>query len=154
MCASKTPTSTKRVVASATRKTLVRPTRAKSNGSVSTIVGSSGARSSTPATPVRTPSGYYDIPVAPKVDIGHKAYELWPGGGVKVIRFCVDLETYRKRRGRCGSYAKREPYFVYDMDTGGIAAKTSKTGYATKKEAVRVARQYRDTYGAYAKVPF
>lgn len=40
------------------------------------------------------------------------------------------------------------------MDTGKYAARTSKDGYATKKEAVRVAREYRDKYGAYAKVPF
>jgi hypothetical protein len=154
MCALKTPTGTKRVVASASRPTPVRPTRATSSGSVSTTAKNSDARKTTRTTPVSTASGSCGIPVAPKVDIGHKAYEVWPGGAVKVIRFCVDMETFRKRKGRYSAYAKREPYFVYDMDTGGIAAKTSKTGYATKKEAVKVARAYRDKYGAYAKVPF
>lgn len=154
MCALNRPTGTARVVRTASRPTLVRPTKGKSSVSDSTTVKSSGARKTTPATPVSTSSGSCEIPVAPRVDIGHKAYEVWPGGAVRVIRFCVDLETYRKRRGKCSAYAKREPYFVYDMDTGGIAAKTSKTGYATKKEAVKVARMYRDKYGAYAKVPF
>jgi hypothetical protein len=46
------------------------------------------------------------------------------------------------------------PWWVMDMDTGKVAAKTSKTGYPTKQEAVRVAREYRDRYGAYVKAPF
>lgn len=40
------------------------------------------------------------------------------------------------------------------MDTGTYAARTEKDGYPTKKAAVKVARAYRDKYGAYAKVPF
>ena len=84
------------------------------------------------------------------MDIGPKCYELWPGGAVRVIRFYVGL-TMRRSYGR---YRFDEPYRVYDMDTGKYAARTNKDGYATKKEAVRVAREYRDKYGAYAKVPF
>jgi hypothetical protein len=40
------------------------------------------------------------------------------------------------------------------MDGKRIAGKTSKTGYPSKKEAVRVAREYREKYGAYVKCPF
>lgn len=40
------------------------------------------------------------------------------------------------------------------MDSGRIAGRTSKSGYESKKEAVRVAREYRDKYGAYTKAPF
>ena len=46
------------------------------------------------------------------------------------------------------------PFYVWDMDTGKIAAKTSKTGYAEKEEAMKVAREYRDKYGAYVRFKF
>lgn len=80
-------------------------------------------------------------PGRPKVDIGPKAYMTYKSGARAVIRFFV-----RDKRGR---------WFVMDMcSSGPLAAKTLKDGYATKKEAVEVARKYRDKYGAYAKVPF
>jgi hypothetical protein len=87
-------------------------------------------------------------PKVPRVDLGPRAYEVWPGGAVRVIRFYVGLRLCREK----SRYVFRRPYEVYDMDTGRVAART--TGYASKQEAIRVARRYRDRYGAYAKVPF
>lgn len=57
-------------------------------------------------------------------------------------------------RGKGAYYVRVGNWFVWDMDTGRIAAKTSKTGYTDKKEAVRIAREYRDKYGAYVRFDF
>lgn len=57
-------------------------------------------------------------------------------------------------RGKGAYYVRTGNWFVWDMDTGKIAAKTSKTGYTDKKEAVRIAREYRDKYGAYVRFDF
>ena len=75
------------------------------------------------------------------MDVGPKSYKSYKSGAQAVIRFFV--------------VEKRKRWFVFDMcSTGKYAAKTSSDGYATKKEAVTIARKYRDEYGAYAKVPF
>jgi hypothetical protein len=67
-----------------------------------------------------------------------------------VVRFYVSRGVSRAR----AAYVYCGCWFVCDMDSRGIAGKTSKSGYESKKEAVRVAREYRDKYGAYTKVPF
>lgn len=90
-------------------------------------------------------------PVSPRADIGPRSYKSYRSRKCKVIRFFVDGELVRER----GKYVVRcPPFFVYDMDSGRIAGKTKKSGYESKKEAVRVAREYRDKYGAYTKAPF
>ena len=46
------------------------------------------------------------------------------------------------------------PWYVIDMESEKpIAAGTSKTGYE-KKDAIAVARSYRDKYGEHTKFPF
>lgn len=107
-----------------------------------TTASSWGAGSTTRITLTSTPLGDSpkDAPERPKVDIGPRAYMTYKSGARAVIRFFV-----RETHGR---------WYVFDMCSDGRAAKTAKDGYATKKEAVRIARQYRDDYGAYAKVPF
>ena len=86
----------------------------------------------------------------PKVDIGPKAYKVYRNKERLVIRFCVGQGWVRGK----GSYFRRGNWFVWDMDTGRVAAKTAKHGYRDKSEAVRVAREYRDKYGAYVRFGF
>lgn len=126
----------------------------KSNVSVSTSARSSNARVATRATEkniaVSSSSASSAMPVAPRVDIGPKAYKVYPNGDRLVIRFSVANGLIRRR----GRYYRTPQVFVYDMDTGKAAAKTSKTGYADRKEAIRVAREYRDKYGPYVRFVF
>lgn len=152
----RTPTGTGRRGSTASRPTRVRLIRGRSSGSDSTTAGSSDARSSTRATSSNTPSGSSgrtseERPERPKVDIGPKSYKAYRNRERLVIRFYV-AEGIVRRRGR---YKGDGRYYVYDMaGTGRIAGKTAKEGYADKKEAIRVAREYRDKYGAYARSPF
>lgn len=83
-------------------------------------------------------------PSKPKVDIGPKAYGIHKRGR----RLCIRFFVYR----RFGS--KKDLWFVGDVETGQRAARTSSVGYTSKSDAVRVAREYRDKYGAYGKAPF
>lgn len=92
------------------------------------------------------------MPDRPKVDIGPKAYKVYRSGSRKVIRFFVCRPFVRDMKNR---WKPTTNWYVMDMaGEGHIAAKTKKQGYPDKKDAVRVAREYRDKYGAYAKVPF
>lgn len=85
------------------------------------------------------------------MDIGPKAYKVYKNRERLVIRFFV-AEGLVRRKGRHRGDGK---YYVYDMASNGrVAGKTAKEGYADKKEAIRVAREYRDKYGAYARSPF
>lgn len=109
----------------------------------STTASRLAARRFTPVTLTSTPLGRSprDAPDRPKVDVGPKSYSAYKSGARSAIRFFV-----QKRRGR---------WYVMDMCANcDRAAKTSKNGYATKRQAVQTARRYRDEYGAYAKVPF
>jgi hypothetical protein len=108
-----------------------------------TTASSSVAWRDTLATLTTTPLGNSPsgAPEKPKVDIGPKSYRTYKSYAQAVIRFFVV-----EKRGR---------WLVFDMcSSNQFAAKTSSEGYATKKEAVSIARKYRDDYGAYAKVPF
>lgn len=49
---------------------------------------------------------------------------------------------------------RRGQWFVADALTWRTADGTEESGYPKKEEAVRVARFYRDEYGAYCKSPF
>jgi len=90
------------------------------------------------------------MPVAPKVDIGPQAYRVYRNGDRLVIRFGVgQIPT-----GIRGVRPHTGPFYVWDMDTGKVAAKTSKTGYTDRNEAVRIAREYREKYGAYVRFKF
>ena len=153
---SRARTGTARVVVTGEAVTLRIPitrTPEKSSASASTNASRSAARRNTQGT--ETSGGEYSKsedsrPDSPKVDIGHKAYKVFRNGDRLLIRFSVgQLPTgIRGVRGNTG------PYYVWDMDTGKVAAKTSKTGYADKKEAMRIAREYRDRYGAYVRFKF
>lgn len=124
--------------------------RAKSNGSGFTSARGSAVKSGTRATVKTTAATSSSRPVSPKVDIGPKAYKVFRNGDRLVIRFCVGQGWVRNK----GHYSRRGRYFVWDMDTGKVAAKTERYGYPDKDAAVRVARSYRDKYGAYVRVGF
>lgn len=138
----------------ATRRTPDKPTWEKWEESVSTPAKSSGAKKPTRAVRSTTRSGSSEPmpkePGTPRTDIGPRAYKEYPSRRRRVVRFFVAGALLRKR----GCLSSQPPWFVYDMDSGNIAGRTSKTGYESKKEAVRVAREYRDKYGAYTKAPF
>lgn len=136
-------TGTKRGTGKVSQRTLGKDTLGQLAKSASTNARSSGAWNDTPATGTSTPLGSSpkNSPDAPKVDLGPKAYSVYKSGARAVIRFFVWKESDR--------------FYVLDMaGAKRVAARTQTDGYATKKEAVRVAREYRDKYGAYAKVPF
>lgn len=80
------------------------------------------------------------IPKKPRTTIGPSAVLAYASGRRLVIRFFVV-----QRRGR---------WFVADSLTWRTADGTEESGYPKKEEAVRVARYYRDEYGAYCKSPF
>ncbi len=88
-------------------------------------------------------------PDKPRADMGPRAYGQTQKGRYIVIRFVVSQMTLIPRPGR--------KWWVLDMDekvNRGIAAGTAKEGYDTKEEAIKVARKYRDTYGAWARCIF
>lgn len=136
-------TGTKRGTGKGSQRTLGKDTLSQLAKSASMSAHSSAAWNDTPAMGTSTPLGSSpkNAPERPKVDIGPKSYMVYKSRARAVIRFFI--------WERLGSF--------YVLDIAGsktVAARTSKDGYATKKEAVRVAREYRDKYGAYAKVPF
>lgn len=90
------------------------------------------------------------MPTSPKADIGPKSYAVYKSRARKTIRFFVDRPLVSHR----GRWRTTASWYVLDMDTGTIAARTKKEGYPDRKDAVRVAREHRDEYGAYTKAPF
>lgn len=151
---SRTRTGTDPAGSSALRPIRVVLTREKSKGSDSTTAGRSGANGVMRGTRRNTPSGYSadipEMPDSPRVDIGPKSYKKYRNRERLVIRFYVMQQVHRYK----GRYRRGGNYFVYDMTTDGRAGKTAKDGYADKEEAIAVAREYRDKYGAYARCPF
>lgn len=147
-----------RKAATVTLRTPTTLIREKSRESDSTSASRSAAKKSTRATETSTDassSTENSRPLKPRVDIGPKAYKVFRNGDRLVIRFSVDQMLVRAVRGKRNVYYTRAGnWFVWDMDTGRIAAKTSKTGYTDRQEAVRVAREYRDKYGAYVRFYF
>lgn len=156
---SKTPTGTGRrgvrVAGMATQQTLTMRTVGKSKGSDSTSARRLIAKSATQATGTTivasATSNRSPVPVYPRVDIGPKAYKVYRNQDRLVVRFTVDKVLQKNGRG---GYVRVGRYYVWDMDTGQIATRTKKSGYLDKKEAVKVAREYRDRYGAYVRVGF
>lgn len=80
------------------------------------------------------------IPSKPLTTIGPSAVRAYASGRRLVIRFFLV-----ERRGR---------WFVADALTWSTAEGTDESGYHTRPEAIRVAKYYRDEYGAYCKSPF
>lgn len=97
--------------------------------------------------PVEPPSS--NRPTRPRVDRGPVSYGRTKKGFYIVVRFFVSQNVnWRRPDGR---------WWVLDIEeeeNRGIAKGTKKEGYRSKEEAVQVAREYRDEYGAYGKAPF
>ena len=79
------------------------------------------------------------LPKSPKVTLGPKSYGRTKKGRFVVIRFFV--------------IRKRDVWFVYDFEEGGIASGTEEKGYQ-KNYAIEIARAFRDEYGEWATSPF
>lgn len=73
--------------------------------------------------------------------LGPRAVKVFKNRERAVIRFYVSPSA----SGR---------WHVVDAETWKVAGGTEKAGYRAKEEAIRIARKYRDTYGAYARSPF
>lgn len=91
-------------------------------------------RTSKPSSSVQRP-----LPKKPKTT-SPRAVRIYNSGRRLVVRFFV--------------VEKRGNYFVADALTWETADGTEPSGYRKKEEAVSIAREYRDTYGAYCKSPF
>lgn len=93
-------------------------------------------------------SSSLSAPNKPKVTVGPKAYGRTKSGKPVVVRFFVSqLARFKKIEDNA-------PWFVIDFEDGKIAKGTKADGYRSKENAIKVARQYRDEFGAYARSPF
>lgn len=89
-------------------------------------------------------------PSKPRVDIGPRAYGRTPKGRYITIRFFISNRVVSNRK-------PSDRWWVLDIEEDenrGIAKGTKKDGYSSKEEAITIAREYRDEYGAYGKVHF
>jgi hypothetical protein len=96
------------------------------------------------------------LPETPKVTVGPRSYGKSKSGKHIVIRFFITKTTVHARSVSNGTsvlFKRNKNWFVVDMDAGEVAEGTSLDGYP-KAEAIKVARQYRDEYGAWATMPF
>lgn len=107
-------------------------------------------RKRTPATQSGT-TQRKSLPAKPKVTLGPKCYGEDIRGRRIVIRFWVtdSLNPFDRKSRRSGRW------FVVDQDihSRSVAAGTKREGYVFE-EAVKVARRYRDEFGAYCKFPY
>lgn len=90
------------------------------------------------------------LPKKPPVDKGPKSYGRDKKGRYIIVRFWV----YQKgKKDRWAREYKTGPYYVIDMAEPDrkVARGTNPEGYADRREAVAVAREFRDEYGAYEK---
>lgn len=71
---------------------------------------------------------------------GPRAYRVLKSGARVVCRFYIAPASGGRWR-------------IIDSDTWDVASGTEKTGYR-REEAIEIAREYRDTYGAYVRSPF
>lgn len=90
------------------------------------------------------------LPDKPKVTVGTRSYGRTKTGAYIVCRFWI---TQFWRGKYVGKTKPTDPWFVIDMEEARLAKGTSQTGYS-KEDATRVAREYRDKYGAWSTVPF
>lgn len=89
------------------------------------------------------------LPKKPKVTVGAKSYGRTKKGAYIVPRFYITQQWLGYAKLRVNG-----PWFVMDVEEANLAAGTKKAGYPEKDKAIAVARRYRDTYGAWAIMPF
>lgn len=90
------------------------------------------------------------LPEKPKVTEGPKSYGQTKRGQYIVPRFWIT--QFRNGVHRLNA-KESSPWFVIDMEEASLARGTQKSGYP-KEEAVRIARKFRDKYGAWSTTPF
>lgn len=91
------------------------------------------------------------VPKRPKVTTGPRAMKTYTSGRRLVIRFFVTQHYGTRNLWRRWVPG---PWYVVDSLTWRTADGTETKGYRKKEEAVSIAREYRDEYGAYCKSPF
>lgn len=114
----------------------------KSKGAKRRIVVRRKTRSGSPYTPPK-------LPEKPKVTQGGKCYGRTKRGAYIIARFYITqmwMVPFTKVK-------PSDPWFVVDAEEATLAAGTKKAGYP-KEKAIRVARKYRDEYGAWTTMPF
>jgi hypothetical protein len=92
-----------------------------------------------------------NLPDKPKVTVGAKCYGRTKKGGYIVVRFFIS--QWRPGLGS-KKIPKGSPWFVVDLDEGKHYAEGTKSSGYPKDKAIKVARQYRDEYGAWTTMPF
>jgi hypothetical protein len=90
------------------------------------------------------------LPDKPKVTQGAKEYGRSKSGGYIITRFYI-TQIWLKDFTRV---KKNDPWFVIDAEEARLASGTKQAGYKEKEKAIRVAKKYRDTYGAWTVMPF
>lgn len=87
------------------------------------------------------------LPEKPKVTVGAKSFGRSRSGGYIIPRFWITQSLLIKRTPK-----KSDPWYVIDMETGYLAKGTK--AYPEKDKAIRIARKYRDEFGAWYVMPF
>lgn len=90
------------------------------------------------------------LPDKPKVTEGAKSYGRTKRGQYIVPRFWITQFMYGKWSG---NVTASDPWYVIDMEEATIARGTKDTGYP-KEKAIKIARRYRDEFGAWSTMPF
>jgi N-acetylmuramoyl-L-alanine amidase len=111
---------------------------------------SSSANSKKPGQPAEK-----KIPERPRVTVGPRAVKEFKNRQRAVIRFFItqDFGT-REMRNPAHAGKTNRPWIVVDATIWRSAVGTAPEGYREKDEAIRIARKYRDEYGAYCRSPF
>lgn len=128
------------------RGTRTAPTSTTASSSSGSSLGTREKRTGSRADPVTPPE-------KPRVDRGPFAVKEFKNCERAVVRFFVS-QTYGTRDFRRGREETDKPWYVVDADTWTAAEGTETRGYHSRDEAKRVARRYRDKYGAYTRSPF
>jgi hypothetical protein len=119
----------------------------------STIAGNKGAKKRIVVRRKKKKQDKYIPPILPKkprVDQGPKCYGRSKRGKPICVRFFVSqrLGTLILKPWHDTSQL---PWYVIDLLEERIAKGTKKSGYDTKEDAIKVARKYRDEYGAWCR---
>jgi hypothetical protein len=103
----------------------------------------------------KTGSRYFprpNLPDKPKVTVGAKSYGRTKLGGYIVPRFWITQVGFAKTNHL--TVKPSDPWYVVDMEEANIAQGTKTSGYKDKKEAIKIARKFRDEFGAWSVMPF
>lgn len=95
-----------------------------------------------------------DITEKPRVDRGPFSVKEFRNGGRAVVRFFITQTSGTRNLRPWRGENDWKPWYVVDAETWSPAEGTKTEGYRSETEARRVAREYREEYGPYARSPF